>query len=333
MFVVFFTALVITTPFFFEMLRFCYVTSNFTEKKGFLNLASQTMHNNIALLGFIVFLLLFLLFCFLYLALYRNSWKSQTLTTRMVVTCMFVFVVFFSHLLLLRYLLTLDKIFYNNYLYSNFGIRPNILILASYIDLTVLCLFGFLFAITLFLSVSPCYGFRTSKELLSTIKNHLLVRAISIAFVVFLLLIFQSTSFLFNIPKLLNEVHQNYNQRLGSDFVYIEALAYLSPKDSVVIHPPQNNMWPMIGNQPVIRYFLFPRILVSGAIFDEAQQNVDFCCAYFANMPATPQRPDWPKIDLEKKSVVFGSKESVKFRKILLAGSQNNVKVFKIFFE
>jgi len=325
--------LVLILPILLEKLRFHYVVSVSPDRKGSYFIP-QIFYNNLTLLEVAVFLFLFIFFFLSYLAFYKDSWKSRTLIKNMIVTSIFLFIVFSLHLFLLKYLLMLNKIHYSNYLYSNFGIRPIVLSLLSYFDLFALCMFGVLLVESLFFSESKTSNPGTGKGLLRFILNDVFSkRKVFVPFVVLLLLIYQSLSSFFSMPTLLKEVYQDYSQRLGSDFIYVEALASFSPEDAVVIHPPQSNLWPLIGNQPVIRYFLFPRILVSGAVFDSKQSKFRLDHAYFVDIPASLYRPAWPKIDLNTNSVVFGFKESVRFRKILLSGSRENVRVFEIFFE
>jgi len=40
-------------------------------------------------------------------------------------------------------------------------------------------------------------------------------------------------------------------------------------ESSVIVHPPQSVSFPIEGNQPLLRYFLYPRLLVSHARFDD----------------------------------------------------------------
>lgn len=59
---------------------------------------------------------------------------------------------------------------------------------------------------------------------------------------------------------------ESYDQRMhavwGDFYTYSQFVNQVTESDALIIHPPQENPWQMVGNQLVLRYFVYPRRLV-----------------------------------------------------------------------
>lgn len=82
---------------------------------------------------------------------------------------------------------------------------------------------------------------------------------------VFLIIIFfQLISITLTLPNSV-KVKLNPNAIFASKQQVVDELIKL-PSESVIVHPPQDSRWPALSNQIILRYYLFPRTLVSGEI-------------------------------------------------------------------
>jgi len=104
------------------------------------------------------------------------------------------------------------------------------------------------------------------------------------------------------------------------------------PKNEKFIHPPQGSKWAFIGNQPTIRYFLFPRILISGAKITSRQYAENIGSAYFIEVAGDGKREIWPRIDTSIKSVSFNESTLIFYRELKIISNENQFKIYKIYF-
>jgi hypothetical protein len=132
-------------------------------------------------------------------------------------------------------------------------------------------------------------------------------------------------------PILKRGSNEGYEGKVGVDYKYIKLLSENSPEDAIVIHPPQGNKWPAIGNQPVLRYFLFPRTLVSGALISKQKFVESLGEAFFVVIDPGGER-EWPLIDYKNKTLIFNEFDYIKYKKLLLIYGNDVSKVYKINF-
>jgi hypothetical protein len=132
--------------------------------------------------------------------------------------------------------------------------------------------------------------------------------------------------------RLLGEVKGGFEGRVGVHYKYIIRLEKNSPTDAAIIHPPQGEKWPAIGNQPVLRYFLYPRTLISGALFNNQDFARQFETAYFVEIDPWSDSTHWPKIDTENKVVIFDEQTEIKYKKIEVVFKSDDGSVYKVYF-
>jgi hypothetical protein len=126
---------------------------------------------------------------------------------------------------------------------------------------------------------------------------------------------------------------ENYSDKFGKDFVYVQVLNKYTPLDSAIIHPPQNNNWPAIGNQPMLRFFLYPRVLISGTILDDSDVCKSRDC-YFVLIDSDYQgRPVWPEIDVKSNLITFDGSHKIKFYSLTEIPTSAGISLYKVVFK
>lgn len=220
-------------------------------------------------------------------------------------------------------LLNLEQINYSNFLYSRFGLRPETLSFVSIVNLIIIAIIISFYVTLLTQSIV------NKKTKIKYIFNFniyisLIGLTVSIALSLYPFL---------NIFRLFHEVKQSYSERLGPSYSYVQALVDSSPDNSTVIHPPQSQNWPLVGNQPVIRYFLFPRILVSGALITNQSTVEKLNDLYFVKIFADANAPEWPTIDKAKNTIIFDQINKIKYKSLNLVRLYNGKEIYTITFK
>ena len=240
--------------------------------------------------------------------------------------------------IIIQKMFNLQYLNYPNYIYSKYGITIIQLQFMNFVALLELMLF-----ITIYLFN---VGGRTSTNLNIPVSNvkflgnnnmfngkitfekvSVLISTLSI-FGLFVL----STSVFLDWTKLSSTSREGYEAKVGKDYKYIELISTKTSKDVKIIHPPQGNTWPAIGNQPLIRYFLYPRILISGALIDNNEITQEIGEAYFIEINSDNNLTHWPLLETEKMSVTFNETYSVKYEKLDVIFMSDYNTIYKITF-
>ncbi len=227
------------------------------------------------------------------------------------------------YLIAQNFLITLNAKRYSNFLYSQTGFAIENIQFTGFF-----CTVFVFVAMSHFLYLySQKFGIRRAKRggRLKILKGF----EFRLLFLVSLFLVYYSLYPFISFVKILSESGKSYDYVLGSQYKYIEALIKNVPDDSAVIHPPQSTKWPAIGNQVVLRYFLFPRMLVSGALLSDGDLVAKIGDAYFVEIDPDSETA-WPQIS--KNMVIFNEENSIMVRKLILISDENNIKVFHVFF-
>ena len=98
--------------------------------------------------------------------------------------------------------------------------------------------------------------------------------------------------------------------RWGDFYDYMVFIQDNTPEDAVIYHPPQIKPWEFEGNQALIRYFLFPRTLVSGSIdLDEydGPQITHIMIVWGREKSGVDQDVEygWPKQEIKGKRIMI----------------------------
>ena len=226
------------------------------------------------------------------------------------------------------YLINLEENNYPNYLYQHYGLTPDILKFMSFVCLLQLMLFMIISLLGATAAGKTSKKLKTKKKDLGFyVKAPLVISVTGLA----IMLIF-SIALPINSRFLWDESRMGWEGRFGIHYKYLDALQGNVPESATVIHPPQGDKWPAIGNQPVVRYFLFPRKLVSGALINNNSVAEEIGMAYFVEIDPNSETTKWPIILSETKEVILDEENKIKYRLLEVVSDDKSVKVFRINF-
>lgn len=230
----------------------------------------------------------------------------------------------------IRIMLYIDYSHYPNYIFSIYGIKPEFLRLISIVNYVFLGIILGLFVAIYESKLNKKNIKAKDNESVNNVNKFNILTVINVLAIVIL---FSMSMYPFiNLPILLKESKNDYKKRIGNDYVYIDALVKLTPESSNIIHPPQSNSWPLIGNQPIIRFFLFPRVLISGRLIDNNNIVSNFKTSFFVVIDKTDSANDWPVIEKVRREIMFDGKNYVKYSNIIEIGEFSGKKVYRIEF-
>lgn len=106
-------------------------------------------------------------------------------------------------------------------------------------------------------------------------------------------------------------------------FPLMDVINENTPRDAVILHPPQKYPWPETGNQFVIRRFLYPRTLIAPEFWD-GRQEIDYILADNGGEGAKyhPENVGWPAEVFPVKKVTLA--KPLKKQTIVTEFSYNN---------
>ena len=230
-------------------------------------------------------------------------------------------------LVLGRVLVFIGQINYANFLYTYTGID------ALTIDkISILC--GVIVVLLI-----PIVEFGRKNE---TLFNKIVAKSFGKIYVknvstklIFYGLLFYLLSSVFNITNGVSywsNTKATFKDKYGAQFKYIDAIGNLTSSGSAIIHPPRSNKWPAVGNQQVLRYFLYPRLLIDGKIIENDVITKSINEALFAEID--PELPDthWPKVDSKSKLISFDEKTFVTYKKLEEFRIENDIRIYRIVF-
>lgn len=212
-----------------------------------------------------------------------------------------------------KILLYLENANYANYLYSHIGTeagKTNFVANVCWIVLVLLIVFIF---------IEP------------NIKRKLPYNLKLIIFTMSIFLL-SSLNSLTSVNLFWKMVTADPESKYGSQFVYIKALES-TPKNVVVVHPPRSVKWPSIGNQAVIRYFLFPRTLVDGKLMSGQEYARQFNEIYFVEVDKDSPETRWPIILSESEEIIFDEENPIKFSKMERYSQINGIDIYSVHFK
>lgn len=202
---------------------------------------------------------------------------------------------------------------YPNYLYSRFGITINQLKSMSFVASLQVMVF-----ISLSVYKMSLYNkLKTTAETLPRYKIPFYISTVGI-----LCLFAMSLATLTDWRILSREAGEGYEGKVGIDYKYIELIQKNAPESAQVIHPPQGDKWPAIGNQPVLRYFLYPRTLISGALLTNNEISAEIMSAIFVVIDKDGSR-NWPLIDIKNKKISFNESNYINYNSLSVIFENN----------
>lgn len=238
----------------------------------------------------LLFILVFLIFVYKFI---QSKLSKNTVLVLLIV----IFLIFIQYAGL-KYLFYLNELNYPNYIYSKIGLSTQEINQFIFIDLIILAASS----TVILTNISKMSADNYIKKL----KLTLVIFGIVLA-------IIQSTYPFLNIYQLYISSNESYSDKFGKQYVYIESLSSFTPINSVIIHPPQGSEFPALGNQPVLRYFLYPRQLISGAVVDSQDTAKEIGKAYFIKVDSENVDISWPEINEEKNIIMFNGTDKVQY--------------------
>lgn len=207
------------------------------------------------------------------------------------------------------YLLKLESINYNNYLYSSFGLTKINTEFLLNISL-----------ITIIVFVALLINFKDKKDLNINTKN--VGAYVSIGILVWLsiqsfLKMGESLSYL---KFTYHKQFENYNEIL--------ALKKVVPENKMILMPEQSSIFPAISNLPVARYFLGPRVLISSTYLANLETLDGLSEMYFVKLKK--DKTEWPEIFLDKNEIKIANNKAIKFKKLEIVKSDSQFEIYKI---
>ncbi len=245
-----------------------------------------------------------------YINLSRNYMKSKNV----LFTYFFIFIniISFISTLIIRYI---EYVNFPNFVYSTYHIYTPYLIRFSYYEFGLILL-GFYFI------------YAKRNNLKADFINGSLSKIVMPSKIVYLFvfLLVYRVLFVDFIPSIVDEYHQQVNARnMKVDFkfrttdmpqlaVKAEFLRKHTDEESVVVNPPQSWDYSDIGNQVLMRYFLFPRTLVSYSKLNKyISENSNNCKLYSIVSRGYVNKndyfPDSDKLDISKLSLLLNNGE------------------------
>jgi len=224
-----------------------------------------------------------------------------------------------------NYLLRLEESNYANYLYIRYGLQVSLLQDINQIHLLVLSL-------VIFLLVNGGRLFALTPQKTRGLKNDLLKNGL--LYLVLIIFVFILSRSFFPIVDFASHdtvAHITYEESFGTEFKNIKLLQ-TTPKDARLIHPPQKMEWPLLGNQPMIRYFLFPRTLVSGKVLIDQNKVNQIFSAYFVSIFPDDSVKTWPLISTQSASITFDTLHPVQYSALIPIAKKEDSVLYQVFF-
>ena len=220
-------------------------------------------------------------------------------------------------------LLKLEDINYANYLYSRFGFTQYNVELVNTISLLV----------SLFFVVFVFYENQLRTNIVASkykgIDFHRSPKEI-IALLFLAILFWYALLPFLRRKNYLSYLNLSYEMQF-EDYQYIEELRSV-PEDAKVILPVQSSKWPAISNPPIVRYFLYPRVLISSLYITDQERANSLEEAYFIGLKSSRDGSLWPNVDKERNKIMFKEDVTLIYRELISFTTRDAMIVYKIVF-
>jgi hypothetical protein len=214
-----------------------------------------------------------------------------------------------------------ENVNFGNYLYSLYGITKQSFELLSNISLITTFLYGaFLF--------NEFDSLKNKKKVNNKfgISNKMLM---TIPFLG--ILAWYSLQTLIKADDYLSYAKFTYEDAF-ENYKSIARLCEIVPENSAIIIPVQGIDWPDISNAPIVRYFLFPRMIVSSSDLTSQEKAAKLKEAYFISLNKG-NKLFWPIIDREKEVVYFAPNNPLGYSDLIVVNKENGMVIYKIIFQ
>lgn len=247
--------------------------------------------------GKLVYFLFFI--CFVSLLFFFRRFNSYIFANNFILVIVYTFTIFYV------FLISLEKLVYPNFVFSHFHLHPDMLIL----PLTALVVIFFI------------------NQVESTITGFLnfLIFFLLLQYILVDLSLLKNENPVFVIKNLRLDYDEKMRLSVGKlPYDYAIFIKNNTPKESVILIPPQGFPWPQTGNGAYLRYFIYPRKLINGK---EKEAGVDLSKVDFvlldygeSNASEYGYTNYWPKFDIPSEYIIYwnpGSGEVIREDKTL----------------
>lgn len=217
-------------------------------------------------------------------------------------------------------LLKLEKINYSNYLYSNFGVtRIKIESVYNLSIFVILLIVGCTLykhrhrKIDIFLDITNRH----------TAKNKIALFSLVILFLYALMPLFKWKNYFSYSNASYEMMFEDYQSIINLQHV---------PEKAKIILPVQSSKWPAISNPPIVRYFLYPRVLVSSLYITDQEKAKEIGEAYFIALKAEGGDKTWPVIIMEDEKIVFKEGTTLTYKEMVPFVTKGEQVVYYILF-
>lgn len=213
-----------------------------------------------------------------------------------------------------------ENVNFGNYLYSLYGITKESFELLSQISL-----------ITTFLYSAFLFNEFDTLNKKKKVKNRFGISNKIFLVIPFLgILAWYSLQSLIKAGDYLSYADFTYSDEF-ENYKSIARLDEIVPENGVVIIPVQGIDWPDISNAPVVRYFLFPRTIVSTSDLMNQEKAMKLGEAYFISLNKG-NNLFWPIINKEKEVVHFMTNNPLSYSDLTVVDDKNGMVIYKIVF-
>lgn len=263
----------------------------------------------------VIFLILFFIILVLEFVRSINKGNKTHDGLFLVITAILCFISF----LVASKLLSIRTANYPNYLYVKYGlISEDVMNISDISALTLVSIVSFL----AFVKRGVLYSLRKFKK--ETVNIEIIFSILGL-----LILIWFAISPIIHFKNYINYAKNDY-EYIFEDYKYIYQLSILTPKDSKIIVPVQSMTWPAIGNPLIVRYFLYPRTIVSSSYITDKNLST-IKKAYFIEIERGDTEKHWPKINFKEKTIIF-DKNNISYKSLTLFLAEKGMNIYLVEF-
>lgn len=267
--------------FLFGLIRYKYFI---TVKQGIIHLIISGGWHLSSVIGLMFLLVLALFFCL---------FLDGRLFFKDLFSCFIIGLMAFVTLLVSAYMILGEELNFDNYLYSRYGIARSDFEFLSQVSMMAI------------LIVSALFFIKQKKLFFDTSDRKL----VAIPFI--LILVWYSLTPYIKQGYVFSYANFSFNQEFANFSVIQDLARYVPPGGTVILHVQDIN-WPDISNTAIVRYFTFPRTVVSSSYISDQESAGNLGTVYFETINKNGVRI-WPKIDSKNKKVYFIENIPVKY--------------------
>ena len=199
---------------------------------------------------------------------------------------------------------------YTNYVYATIHLQPD-----NFLRLTLFSL-----SVALISLFKRLYDFESKKNIKILFIANLMRKLMKRNFwfvVVVMLLTFELLLNMSNVlvvaikddAYIVTHLQFTYDQKMkktwGLYYDYMKFIKEYTPSDATILIPPQSNHWLSTGNMGLDRYFLYPRNLIHGNLYDVPKSGYDYVLVAKGGWYNDAVDWGWPKVGVKAEKIWY----------------------------